>query len=369
MRAVAVVPNARDIRIVEHAPAHLNADDEVRVRSLEVGLCGTDEEIASFVYGSPPAGSDYLVIGHEGLGEVVETGAEVSRFKPGDLVVPSVRRPCGHPDCCPCQSGRQDFCETGDFTECGIKMRHGFLAEFYTERDIFLTPVPSELRDVGVLIEPLTVAEKALEQVWKIQERLPWCRSENASTPGEGLRAVVLGAGPVGLLGAMALLSRGFETWVYSRSPKPNPKAELAESLGARYVSSKTTPPEELAEQMGKIDLIYEAAGSEKAAFELLPVLGTNGIAVLTGIPGPKPPVELDADQIMRRLVLRNQVVLGTVNADIQDFQRAADDLSHFSRRWPEALRSLITGRHPMDSARELLLGEHDGIKNVIALA
>jgi threonine dehydrogenase-like Zn-dependent dehydrogenase len=368
MQAVGVIPDRRDIRIVEHAPARLAADDEVRIRSLDVGLCGTDEEIASFVYGAPPPGCEYLVIGHENLGEVVETGTKVSRFKPGDLVVPSVRRPCDHDHCRPCRTGRQDFCATGDFTERGIKMRHGFLTEYYVEREAYLTPVPAELRDVGVLVEPLTVAEKGLTQVSEIQKRLPWAASSDPQTLGTGLRAVVLGAGPVGILGAMALLSRGFETWVYSRSPKPNRKADLVETIGAQYISSKTSTPEELAERVGSIDLIYEAAGSASAAFGLLPVLGVNGIAILTGIPGPKPPMELDASRLMRHLVLRNQAVVGTVNADLRDFQRAADDLSVFSRRWPDALGALITGRHPMASTRELLLGEHDGIKDVIAL-
>ena len=369
MRAIGVIPGKREIRILHHPAAQLTEDRQVKVRSLEVGICGTDEEIASFVYGSPPPGSDYLVIGHENLGEIVEVGVGVSKFKVGDLVVPSVRRPCEEESCLPCRSGRQDFCATGEFTERGIKMRHGFLTEFYTEAETYLTPVPPELRDVAVLAEPLTVAEKALAQVWEIQRRLPWVTSKDPSKPGAGLRAVVLGAGPVGILGAMALISRGFETCVYSRSPKPNRKAELVESLGADYISSKTKTPRQMADEIGNIDLVYEAAGAAKVSFEVLQVLGLNGIFVFTGIPAPKAPIELDADGIMRQLVLKNQVVVGTVNADLADFQRAVDDLGSFSKRWRDPLRALITGRHDMESYRELLQGDHGGIKNVIALA
>src|SRR5436305_6887629 len=127
MRAVGVLPGKREVRLVEHIAPQLSSDYQVKIRSLEVGICGTDKEICHFVYGSPPEGFDYLVIGHESLGEVTEIGSKVSGFKRGDLVVPSVRRPCSHPECQPCRDERQDFCATGDFTERGIKMRHGYM--------------------------------------------------------------------------------------------------------------------------------------------------------------------------------------------------------------------------------------------------
>src|SRR3954468_16715158 len=201
MRAVGVLPFKREVRLVEHVAPRISTEGEVRIKSLEVGICGTDKEICHFVYGSPPEGFDYLVIGHESLGQVTEVGSKVRGLKKGDLVVPSVRRPCPHALCQPCRDERQDFCSTGDFTERGIKMRHGFMTEFYVEDEEFLNPVPANLRDVGVLVEPLTVAEKGLEQVWQVQKRLPWIR-ENAPADarGTGLNAVVLGAGPIGIL-------------------------------------------------------------------------------------------------------------------------------------------------------------------------
>ena len=182
---------------------------------LDVGICGTDKEIASFQYGTPPEGSEYLVIGHESLGEIVEAGPGVSKLKQGDLVVATVRRPCNHPECMACRAGRQDFCYTGDFTERGIKERHGYMAEFVVEEERYLNLVPRELRDVAVLVEPLTIAEKSLTQLRQIQQRLPWdCFSKPGNIPNDGHRAVVLGAGPVGLLGAMALVIGGFEVTV-----------------------------------------------------------------------------------------------------------------------------------------------------------
>jgi glucose 1-dehydrogenase len=369
MRAVGIIPTSKEVRLVEHSPAEIDQDLQVKVRSLEVGICGTDREICAFEYGTPPASSPYLVLGHESLGEVVEVGVGVSKVKQGDLVVPSVRRPCMHPHCRPCRTGRQDFCATGDFTERGIKMRHGYMTQFYVETEKYLTRVPPELRDVGVLAEPLTVAEKALDQVWDIQKRLPWIVSNDPSQPGKGLRAVVLGAGPVGILGAMALLTRGFETVVYSRATKPNHKADLLESMGVRYISSTECSPRQLMEQIGKIDLVYEAAGVAQPAFELLEVLALNGIFIFTGIPGPKSPISFELDGLMRKLVLRNQVVLGTVNADLRDFQGAVDDLGVFNQRWPTQLNGLITARYSLDAFKEPLLGDGKGIKNVIALA
>lgn len=369
MRAVGVLPSTKEVRLLEHVTPKLTSDHQVKVRALEVGVCGTDKEICHFVYGSPPEGFDYLVIGHESLGEVVEVGAAVKNLRRGDLVVPSVRRPCQHDHCQSCRDDRQDFCWTGDFTERGIKMTHGFMTEFYVDEEKYLNPVPAVLRDVGVLVEPLTVAEKAIEQVWKVQGRLPWDhRSAPANARGTGLRAVVLGAGPVGILGAMTLLRHGFETYVYSRSKKPNPKAELVESLGAHYLSSELVSPEALAEQVGNIDLVYEAVGVSKISYDVLKFLGLNGVFVFTGIPAPKAAIGIDADIIMRNLVLKNQLVVGTVNADRRAFEAAIADLGVFQERWPSELKSLITGRYPIDKFNELLLGEKSGIKNVIAL-
>src|SRR5437762_7045449 len=297
MRAVGVVPGTRQVRLLEHEMPQIAAANEVKIRSIEVGVCGTDREICTFVYGSPPLGFDYLVLGHESLGEVSEVGAAVSRFQPGDLVVPSVRRPCPHAHCLTCREEKQDFCFTGDFTERGIKMTHGFLTEFYVDEEKYLTCVPPELRDVAVLVEPLTVAEKGLAQVRRIQQRLPWLDPETpAGQFGAGKNALVLGAGPVGILGAMLLLVNGFKTCVYSRSRAPNPKSELLESIGAKYISSEVENVDQLAERIGNIDLVYEAVGTAKISYDVLRVLGLNGIYVFTGIPAPKPPIGIDAD-------------------------------------------------------------------------
>jgi threonine dehydrogenase-like Zn-dependent dehydrogenase len=369
MQAIGVFPGRRAVGLIDHPPPAITSPTQIRFRTLEVGVCGTDKEICTFVYGAPPTGFDYLVLGHEGLGEVVDAGSAVTRFKPGDLVVPTVRRPCADPRCRPCRLELQDFCATGEFTERGIKMTHGFMTEFVVEEEKYLHPVPAELHDVAVLVEPLTVAEKGLAQLWKVQQRLPWTgQAVPDKARAQGLRAVVLGAGPVGILGTMTLLAAGFETYVYSRSKPPNPKSNLVESIGVPYLSCDEVSPEKLAERIGNIDVIYEAVGTADIAFRVLKVLGINGAYIFTGIPPPRAGINVEADNIMRNLVLKNQVAIGTVNADADAFAAAIRDLAVFKRRWPEALRALIT-RFRLRDYRDLLLGAKSGIKNVIAVA
>jgi threonine dehydrogenase-like Zn-dependent dehydrogenase len=369
VRAIAAFPAERVVRLVEQPEPRLERDTDVLVEILDVGICGTDREIARFEYGAPPAGSPHLVIGHESLGRVLDAGAAVARLAPGDLVVTTVRRPCPHPECPACAAGRQDFCLTGDFTERGIKGRHGFMTERIVDDRRYLHVVPPALRDVGVLVEPLTIAEKALVQVWDSRKRLPWTAAGAALASGHGERALVLGAGPVGLLGALALLVRGYETWVYSRDPVDHPKARWVESVGARYLASARWPFPAVAERIGNVDLVYEATGAATVAFHALAALGVNGVFVFTGVPGRKAPIELDASRLMRELVLRNQLVFGTVNAGPGAFQAAVDDLARFHARWPAALRALVTGRHPPEAAPELLARPPAGMKAVVTFA
>jgi threonine dehydrogenase-like Zn-dependent dehydrogenase len=232
-----------------------------------------------------------------------------------------------------------------------------------------MNPVPEELREVAVLVEPLTIAEKGLAQVWQVQQRLPWgCPVTPGKAAAHCHRALVLGAGPVGLLGAMALVNYDFDTYVYSREPAPNPKSILLESIGAKYLSAETISPAMVPEHIGNIDLVYEATGASSLSFEMMKHLGTNGIFIFTGVPGRKGPISVDTDLMMRNLVLKNQVVFGTVNAGRDSFEAAIRDVGVFHKRWPKALASLITGRFPMENYRDLLMGPGIGIKNVINL-
>src|SRR5271165_6742815 len=369
MKAVSVFPGSREIKVIEQKEPGISQPDQVLLRMLDVGICGTDWEICTFEYGTPPPGDDRLVIGHEALAEVVATGSAVERFQPGDLVVPSVRRPCPHPGCLACRSGHQDYCYTGDFTERGIKEAHGYMTEYVVDRERYMNVVPPDLREIAVLAEPLTIAEKALAQIfWMMQHRPPWLDPQTpAQERGSGLSALVIGIGPVGLLGAMTLATAGFSTYVYSRELPPNPRIDLVDAIGATYVSSQATTFPELAERMGNIDLIYEAVGHSHFALQALPVLGTNGIFVTTGVPGLQAFIEADPARLMRDMVLKNQVLLGTVNAGPEAFAAALRDLDAFRRRWPAVVSTLIAGRYPPEQAPDLILGRPTGIKSVIA--
>src|SRR5437867_6721806 len=213
MKALVIFPEKKDVRILQIPEPRLDSPEGVLIHPLEVGICGTDREIVRFEFGTPPPGLDYLVIGHETIGEVVEVGKAVEGFRKGDLVVPTVRRPCGDSTCVPCRTHQSDMCVSGRFTERGIRAACGYMTELIVESPAFLTSIPKDLRSVGVLIEPLTIIEKALQEMEEIQKRLPWGCPEGTPGGKYGCRsALVLGAGPVGFLGALSLADLGLKT-------------------------------------------------------------------------------------------------------------------------------------------------------------
>ena len=359
MKAAAVYLAKKSTGLIDFEEPKITAPDQVKLRVLEVGVCGTDREICSFDYGYPQAGSDYLVLGHECLGEVIEVGSAVQQFKVGDLAVPMVRRPCDHPDCVACRAGRPDFCYTGAFKERGINQLHGFMTELVVDSEEYMNVVPAGLRGIAVLTEPLTIATKSLQQIYQVQQRLPWQAPH---------RALVLGAGPVGLLGAMTLANAGFEVTVYSKLPEPNPAANIVKAIGANYLSSEQVPVDDMAKQVGNIDVVYEAVGASNFAFDVLRVLGINGLFVFTGIPGHHAPFAIDSDTIMRNMVLKNQAALGSVNAGKSAFEDAIRDLTAFQQKWPDAVKGLITGHFPIEHFEDPIQS-HSGIKNVIDIS
>jgi threonine dehydrogenase-like Zn-dependent dehydrogenase len=360
MRAMAVFPDRRDLRIIDVSPPRPKGDRDVTVRVREVGICGTDREICDFHYGAPPSGSERLVLGHEALGEVVAVGPAVRTLAPGDLVAMTVRRPCEERDCVACRAGRQDFCTTGRFHERGIKEADGFMTELVVEDEHYLVKVPSALADVGVLVEPLTIAAKASLELDAIQRRYPW--------EPIGMRALVLGAGPIGLLAAMALTAHDIETVVYSLEPADSEQAKLTRSFGGAYVSARDLDVAQLSSKIGRFDVIFEAVGTAKVAFAALDALAPNGVFILSGVPSGGRSIEIDLDRIMRNLVLQNQVLFGTVNASRAAFEASVRLLEQFMTLFPDSVRALITRRVPLDEA-PAALRRIGGIKQVVELS
>ncbi len=338
----------------------MTGDRDVMVRIREVGICGTDREILELQHGAPPPGSDRLILGHEALGEVLAVGSEVRSLHRGDLVAVTVRRPCNDANCVACRAGRQDLCITGAYRERGIKEADGCMTERLVEEERNLVRVPQMLAEVGVLVEPLSVAAKAAFDLEATLRRYPWEPTK--------LSALVLGAGPIGLLAAMMLVAHDIDTFVYSLEAKDSDRARLVESFGGQYVSARDTQLTELARRTGKVDIIFEAVGHSGVAFGALAALAPNGVCVFSGLPGGTKPTEVQLDEIMRHLVLQNQVVFGTVNASRSAFAGAVRRLEQFMMLFPASVRSLITERVKLEDA-PAMLRKPSGIKQVVTMA
>ncbi len=364
MKAIALTPGTTRIHLIDVPEPAVASADEVKVRMLRVGICGTDREEASGGRALAPQGRSELVIGHEMFGQVVETGTSVTRVKPGDYAVFTVRRGCG--ECTPCMMNRSDMCLTGRYRERGIWGMDGYQTEYAVDKEQYLVRVPEDVETSGVLTEPLSVAEKALDESIRLQSaRLP----EAAATPDwlHGRRCLVAGLGPIGLLAALALRLRGAEVFGIDVVDADSARPKWLDRIGGTYVDGRSVPPEKVDRELGQMALIFEATGVASLEFNLLDTLGKNGVYVLTGIPGGDRPFQLDGAELIRRLVLGNQVMAGSVNASRDHFQMAVDDLSHARLRWGGHVAGLITHRRPFADYQSVLTRhEQDEIKVVL---
>jgi threonine dehydrogenase-like Zn-dependent dehydrogenase len=332
-----------------------------------VGICGTDREEAAGGRAAAPAGQGDLVIGHEMLGRVVEAGRSVTRVRAGDYAVFTVRRGCGK--CLSCAMNRPDMCRTGGYRERGIWGLDGYQAEYVVDREQYIVRVPPDLKSVGVLCEPLSVAEKAIDEVVRLQAaRLP----DAPATPDwlYGRRCLVAGLGPIGLLAALVLRIRGAEVYGLDVVEAGSARPAWLEGIGGHYVDGRKVPPDRMDETLGPVEVIVEATGVAALEFNLLDALAPDGIYVLTGIPGGDRPLQVPGAELIRRLVLGNQAMLGSVNAARDHFQMAVDDLASAHLRWGDHAARLITHRHLL-SDFEAALSKHpaDEIKSVIEWA
>jgi len=364
MKAIAIVPGTAGARVVERPEPAVSAPDDVKVRIIRVGICGTDREELSGGRAQAPDGQKELVIGHEMFGQVVQAGPAVTRVKTGDYAVFSVRRGCNQ--CAPCRMDRSDMCQTGNYRERGIKGLDGYQTEFAVDSEKYIVRVPAELEPVGVLMEPLSIVEKAIAETLRLQEvRCP----EAATAPDwlHGRRCLVAGLGPVGLLAAMVLRLRGGDVYGLDVVDLASARPRWLNGIGGHYVDGRQVPAGQVAKKIGLMDLVVDASGIPALEFNLLDALALNGAYVLTGIPGGDRPIEIPGAELVRQLVLDNQVMLGSVNAARGHFQMGADDLADAHLRWDAHLEGLITQRYTPDQ----FLGsaghhEPDSIKQVV---
>ncbi len=353
MKAGVVKPGQKDSAGLIEMDMPVISSGQALVRLLELGIDGTDIEINRGEYGEAPPDKDFIVLGHEAVGQIENPGT--TKLDKGDFVVPMVRRP---DECVDCQRGQLDMCLEGNYRECGIKGAHGFLREYLAEDSDFLVPVPKELRDMAVLTEPTSIATKGIEQAIKFHNR-----SANPINI-----AVVLGAGPLGLLTTALLKLHDFNTYTLDIVPKSSLKAQLIESIGANYLDGNESPVVSLPDKIGNLDLIMEATGNSTVAFQAMSALGTNGVLCLMGVSTGQNPLEVNASCLNMQMVLGNKMVFGTVSSNRDHFERSIKSLSSIEKHWPGWLSRLITRRLTLDKFRDALDPALDNIKTVIEL-
>jgi threonine dehydrogenase-like Zn-dependent dehydrogenase len=352
MLALVTSPGKAHTTRVAEIPDVQAREGEVLMRVLEVGVCGTDREISEGLFGVPPEGDSTLVLGHEALGVVEQDGHGYTR---GDLVTAMVRRSCLH--CSACEEGSPDSCFTGDYSERGITRLHGFARELVAEDPAQLIGIPQSLGRLGVLAEPASICERGIRHARAIGGRQPW----------ELQRALVIGAGAIGMLSTYLLRLAGLEVWTAARSPAGAPRAELVAASGARYVSTTAQPLTELRDEIGGFDLVVEATGNAQVMLDSVSMLRRNGVACLLGLDARRQTVELDGRVIGVDAILENRVVFGSVNANRVDWLAAVEALDRMQERWPEELQQFVGLRVPLDRFAEAF--EHSGVKATLVLA
>ena len=346
MRALTVHPGSNVRPGVADVPEPPESDGSLLVETLAVGVCGTDREIVDGGYGTPPPGRDWMVMGHESLGRVLDA-PPAGGFGKGDLVVAIVRHPDPVP--CPhCASGEWDMCSNGKYTERGINGRDGFCSEQYRTDPEFAVKIDPELGDLAVLMEPTTVLAKAWEQVDRVSERALW----------EPHSVLIMGAGPIGLLGAMIGAQRGLEVHVVDRV-EDGLKPALVKELGGAYHSALDKVP-------GGYDIVIECTGAGALVAAGVRLLRPGGALCLTGLGPTGHEMSLDVNELNREIVLNNKVVVGSVNANKRHFHLAQEALRKGDRSW---LGKLITDRAPLDQWDKVFDTNPDRIKAVIEVA
>lgn len=354
MKAVAVTPGKKDSAKLVDVDVPEPSEGEALIKVLNVGVDGTDFEINEGKYGQAPPGDDYLIIGHESLGIVEKPAGD---FEKGDLVVATVRRPCPQ-DCINCHNGASDMCLTGDYTERGIMGIHGFMTEYYVENPQWLVKVPNELKEVGVLLEPLSIVEKGVAQINKIQKRMLW----------KPKTALVLGAGPIGLLASMLLRLKDIDVYTLDIVDKASPKANMLDEIEARYLDGRLVKLADLPAELGNIDIIFEATGDNSLALEGMSIIGINGIMCLTCVTGDDKILEICADCLNMQMVLGNKTIFGSVNANRGYFESGVEHMLEAEDKWPGLLSRMITRKVRIDDFQKALLREEDDIKTIIEI-
>ncbi|MDO6392238.1 glucose 1-dehydrogenase [Pontibacter sp. BT731] len=367
MKAIVLIPGTTTVCLNDRTEPQISADDEVIIKVWQVGICGTDREEASGGRATAPANRQELIIGHEVFGLVEKVGKAVKKVRPGDFGVFTVRRGCGN--CLACLNDRSDMCYTGNYTERGIKGADGFQAEYVVDQEQYLVKVPETITHLGVLTEPMSVAAKAIDEALGLQKsRLRDIMEQESWLQGK--KTVVAGIGAIGLLAAFVLRLKGADVVGLDIVEEDSLRPQILKQIGGKYINGKHVKAADLDSRLGQIDLIFEATGIAELQVQLIQALGINGIYILTGIPeGTRQLLNLTGD-LMKQIVLKNQILLGSVNASYAHYEMAVDLLAQAHEKYPEVISRFITDRIPF-SDFQTALRKHspDEIKVVVEWA
>ena len=348
MKAIGVRDGAEQAELME-IPKPEPESGAALIRTLRVGVDGTDHEVIAGSHGGSPEGQEFLVLGHEAVG-VVEDPNDTG-LQEGDVVVPTVRRPPNGPNRY-FENEEPDMAPEGRYYERGIVGAHGFMAEYFTSPESKLVSVPPDLAEYGFLVEPISITEKAVEHAEASRSAFEW----------DPESALVLGNGSLGLL-TLAMFQQRFErTYCLGRRERPDPTIDIIESLGSTYINSTETPVPDIPAVYEAPDLIYEATGYAKHPFEAIEALAPNGVLALLGVPGDWE-FEINGGALHREIVLHNKAIVGSVNSNVSQFEAAVDSLGSLSESF---LESLVTGVYGLDEFDQAFVDDDTTIKNAV---
>jgi threonine dehydrogenase-like Zn-dependent dehydrogenase len=351
MFAVGLLRDKKGIYDFEIPKPEISRLDDVLVRIKEVGLDGTDFNMVHYNLQDLPIGRNVMAIGHEGVGIVEETGSAVTSLKAGDMVAITVRRGCG--ECSPCLHNASDMCLTGRYKERGLHKLDGFLSQYVVDQEQYIVKVPPDLTKFAVMTEPISIVEKGIQELRTFLSRMPLTCSHTEhsylSPHWGGCKiALVVGAGPLGLIAIALLRLAGVSVFAADILPEDHSKVTLVHRMGAGYMDASNKTPAELIDLGGTqeyLDIIFEASGAANTALELIKYMARGSVYIMTGIPRQETLMQIDAAQLVRQIVRNNQVLAGSINSNRSHFEMALQDIARINTGFNGILDNMLTGR------------------------
>ena len=370
MYAVGIKKGEKGITHFEIPVPKIKDKKDVLVKNLQAGICCSDRSIVDHNLFDMEEGENLMCLGHEHFGKVEEVGDKVSELKKGDYVAVTARRGCN--ECQSCSNNQSDMCFTGKFKERGLHKLHGFFTDYVVDPEEYIVKVPTKLKDIAVLAEPMSIVNKGVEQAMFVQGRLPWtCDSSNKDNKDFSCRtAVVIGARPIGFLAACLLRLQHIDVHVLERKEEDNYRIKLLKGIGAKYIDIRKIKLNELSKITGNVDVMFEASGASELAVGLIPHMGRNGVYVMTGIPRGELHYTIDTNLMLRHIVRYNQAIIGTVNGNRNHFINGIKEMEQIEKKFRGILSKAITARYKLDDYKKAVFDKNpDNVKVIFEIA